>query len=453
MLNLLLAGIHFCRTAVLSCFVCPQACCVFATAASSEPRFASGGAFELLRSLADMHTAQCQVSLPSDLTSAQQAKAITEFELGRNHIVSVLVLKNMHWTQPPLLACAMSHPDRSVAEKAFKECQASSCQHVRIKALQCEPLRSQALRYFSDPAVDDSCVKDFIFYLAEHRFMWTAERAVEGEHAIFHKRGRAAPSHSVRYLSFSRRVAEFKRDLEQDETVVLKIGSFLDRYPASLTMIKRLGLAGHPAVQRSSGLAHRSRRSQITDAPFLADDFSICEMPAPEVDVIENVIGNRVEKIQENVSMNTDDLLQKYAAEFLSQSLVKNCGKVFSMEARDGCIHRLAELLTAGNAKVDDKEFDINEFLPDATQLPEVLHKTIFFTPVAGPSMYHRTKVAEEAGFLNTDVSIIVLDVLKLVRQNRQVWVSLAPANQWDDALLGQSLVLNPQALPLEVVS
>ena len=72
----------------------------------------------------------------------------------------------------------------------------------------------QAQRFVDgDEREDDVEFKEF---RAELRFAWTAERANEAEHGKFHKRGRSAPCHSVRYLNFTRRSPEIRSCLFKD---------------------------------------------------------------------------------------------------------------------------------------------------------------------------------------------------------------------------------------------
>lgn len=79
------------------------------------------------------------------------------------------------------------------------------------------------------------------------KFAPTGEMPVEGDHAKFHKRGRIATKHSVRYMSFVRRIGELECHTRQNPHIIPVVGRFMEEHITAWQMVSAPGLNNHPA--------------------------------------------------------------------------------------------------------------------------------------------------------------------------------------------------------------
>ena len=89
-------------------------------------------------------------------------------------------------------------------------------------------------------------MREFQEFRGSLKFALTAERPVEGDHAKFHKRGRIAHGHSVRFMSFVRRVGELQCHNSQNPRMLFQLGGYMAQHITALQMIAALGLMGPP---------------------------------------------------------------------------------------------------------------------------------------------------------------------------------------------------------------
>ena len=180
--------------------------------------FASGERFDDLSSLFDMASVVVEAGLPSKLSERERCTCVAEFERGRSHIICTMLLKNQYMLQPPFRAQAMSHPRKAMAQQAWQDCLASDDKHPVIQSLKSDVMVRQAEVFFGTDTPDDAQeVELFQEYRGSLRWVRTADKCCEGVHARFHKRGKAAPNHSVRYMNFTTRVKELKEEGEEGE--------------------------------------------------------------------------------------------------------------------------------------------------------------------------------------------------------------------------------------------
>ncbi len=137
--------------------------------------------------------------------------------MGRGHLVFYMTLKLSHWCEPPWLLYGMAHRDPEKARAAHLRLLASQCPHPRVQALKVEPLASQG-QLWQDEGWDlsEGSLSDLCMFIAELKWAWTAERAVEGEHRRIKQRGSSAQNHSEPYISFGLRKRELIKLLDKD---------------------------------------------------------------------------------------------------------------------------------------------------------------------------------------------------------------------------------------------
>lgn len=296
--------------------------------------------------------------------------------------------------------------------------------------------------------------KAFQAFRGALRFTWTAERAVEGEHARLHKRGRAAPNHSVRYLSFARRVQELSKHIQADPSVIVRLGELLANHPTALQMVLQLGLERHPCVRelRQDGV-RISRHKALFDLVFMGDVHSMFRLDAPRIHVKAECSGYRSMAQQ---SEHCDGILQACAVEHILSDFSQRSEVVCCMPLLEGSVHRLCDLLCVEGAD-NGPAINLRDFVPNVLELnlPKSVSRVLFFKPLgkvrggAFAAAAKRRKIAGEGGLLRTDLSITMHRVVQADMSKRTMALEAAPANQWA-AVASQPLLLSLHSVPLE---
>ena len=256
--------------------------------------FASGDTFDDLSALMDVLSATVESKLPSALSEQERCTLLAEWERGRTHVLSTMILKNQYMTLPPFRALAISHPSKIISYNAWFACVHSPCKHPIVEALQNAEMIAQAARFYSGEVSDDDLsVRRFQEYRGSLRFVWTAEKMVEGEHAKFHKRGLHAPNHSVRYMNFGNRVKELKKMIAKDPFVIQDLAEHVNSN-GPLEMLKSLGLGKHPTIEQEGRRVTRASRSRgVLELPYMADKFAQNVMPPPPLSLVDRPVGTR----------------------------------------------------------------------------------------------------------------------------------------------------------------
>jgi hypothetical protein len=164
----------------------------------------AGDLLDELKQLLTMCSVELLTQLPPDLTIANRAVCVREFEKVRSYILFQSTLKIAPMMEAPFCSIAVAHYNRSKAKLALRKCLDSNSTHRRIIELKSEPLLSEALAFLED--VDPQELEHFIVFQGELRFASGSERAVEGEHARFHRFVSHAPHHSMAYDSLAQRI-------------------------------------------------------------------------------------------------------------------------------------------------------------------------------------------------------------------------------------------------------
>ena len=420
--------------------------------------FASGECFDDLSSLFDMASAVVEAGLPSKLSERERCTCVAEFESGRSHIICTMLLKNQYMLQPPFRALAMSHPRKAMAVLAWQDCLASDDKHPVIQSLKSDVMVRQAEVFFGTDTPDDAQeVELFQEYRGSLRWVRTADKCCEGVHARFHKRGKAAPNHSVRYMNFTTRVKELKEEIKADPHVLMQIAQEV-AHVGPLTLVQKLGLGRHPIVAAEVARTRRSDRSAgIMECPYLADAHSQREMPPPILEVAAPPVGARA-MIDVQSSSKVEGLFHRYAMEHMIKFVFPlHIDAYYSLPVVSSCINLLCSLLANADADGFEAKVNLKDFTPNAEhlKLPEGVGNHVFFQPVSvtlrGSSADNakRRKVEGEQGLLDTDVHISLHQVLRVDRANRTMVLATAPMGKWDD-IKRKAFTLDVRAVPFD---
>ena len=188
---------------------------------------------------------------------------------------------------------------------------------------------------------------------------------------------------------------------------------------------------------------------------FLADEYSLNDLPAPRVLVRSEHRGSR----EPAASVDEDVMMQRYAVDHMMQSFSSNPDAVYCMPLHPGCMHQLVDLLSVQDLVYEGDDLDLQDFTPNLEALGLPVHlKNVLFFRIASVALGNasiaaakRRKLRGEMGLLRTDVSISVHRVTGVNLADRIVMVTMSPANQWAE-VEKQPLVLSLHAVPLDVL-
>lgn len=243
------------------------------------PELANGDFFKLLDALCERESHNVLCEMPSDITESDRAELLVEFEKGRAHLVFTMTLKLSHWSEPPWLVFAAAHHKASVSRAAVARSLRAQCTHERYLKLQSSEIADEARQYISDAAPDVFELPALASYLGELRFAYTAERLVEGSHAMVHRAVMPAPSHSAPYVSFSKRVGEIRAALGDGTEALAAFAQLLHMARSPAKALKQLNLSDHPSCRHV-----KSNRDPIHwKIVYRCDPYSLYTQARPEI--------------------------------------------------------------------------------------------------------------------------------------------------------------------------
>ena len=306
-----------------------------------------------------------------------EQEVLNEFSRARTHVIATVTLKHSYWTEPPFCVFGLGHPEKRFAREAWRKCMCSDDPHPRLDRLRSEPLKTQAELYFSDEHWDDEDgdgdegerIDEFVQFCTEMRLTWTAERAVEGDHAKFHRRGKAAPHHSVHFLSFARRSTELKGMLSTRPNMLRELAELFHQHPTAMSMVRSLGLGHHPVVEEARQSVRTACRSKLLFAmPYLADPSSLYDMAAPVLTLQEEVEGRRRLAFDAQL-LDSQAIIQKYAVAHVFAEVAEagefHDSHVWSVPLpSDSAVYRLSELLQANFRDTERRPMHLESLVP-----------------------------------------------------------------------------------------
>jgi hypothetical protein len=210
------------------------------------PEVAAGDFFIMFDDLQRRSVAELLLSFPAHFAESSRGELLQEFERGRAHLIYTFTLKLSGFSTPPLLLFASAHHLKVVSQEAVRKCLASPDAHPRIRRLQSEPCKSQALSYLEDYELE--LLPDLEIFIAELRFAHGFERQIEGGHAVIQRRAAGARHRGEAWDSLALRMPELKRALEVDAHFLEHLAVFLQKARNPKMLVESLGLKEHPAL-------------------------------------------------------------------------------------------------------------------------------------------------------------------------------------------------------------
>ena len=215
------------------------------------PEVAAGDFLAAFGQSLDAASTRLLLTMHRDLTARERQIILDDHEQGKAHVSFVLALKTSHFQQKPWLAYGVGHHDIEKAHSCLARCLEGDCDHPFVRRLHTQPLKGQAERWMATKtiAAEDTDLKAFI---GECRFVWLAERPVEGQHAKTHKRVLSARHHSEAYVSIGLRACELRERLK-DQQFILQMCDAMRKTRTPRLATLALGFKEHPTLVHAAG--------------------------------------------------------------------------------------------------------------------------------------------------------------------------------------------------------
>ena len=206
---------------------------------------------------------------------------VTSFELAKKHLVFSLRLKLSCWQTLPLSLAGCAHHDphiqRCCIQKVLQQYQEHPHPHPVVQHLLGPgPLREQMLQMLEDGAMDTP--PELSVSLVRFKFAYTAERLIEGQHAVLKKALRLAPHHGSAYAAVRLLLPNIVADVRKSPAAIQRLADACGRVSTPESVIRHFGLTGHPALQATP--KKRLPTSLVADIICHADPQTMF-MPPP----------------------------------------------------------------------------------------------------------------------------------------------------------------------------
>ena len=388
-----------------------------------------------------------------------------DFERGRGHLIFQLTLKLACFLEPPLLLLGVAdqHPQRCARAKlALKRCLESSCQHHQIKRLQSQELAAAARLYLEGE--DLRLLPELQSFLAELRFGFGSERAVEGGHAKVNMINVGRRNRTEASDSLALRMAEIEETISSTNVTSLLECLQMARNPRAL--VDALGLSKHPSLCPTEIKSAWDPIFRLV--VYHADQLSMYSRqgrPFLRQQTVEEALPRSQGEFEWGVNApESQALLCRAALRHLRQQLAEECAEsesggnrwLFSCKIPEGALNVLVELLAPVSVE------GVNTNFLEASQ--EATPANLLQEARAGPSVFFqivsmRPSRAHLGGSTALEASDIGIQVLKCrgvvdidnTRHVRVETTNVCSKHVLQDALemARQPLVLSLSALDL----
>ena len=208
---------------------------------------ATGDLIADLRARLQGASAELAVDLSTNLTDEQRALLMSEFDSAKAALTFNLALKLTPFMAPPLVVFGIAHPSVAKAKQSLATCLRTPCSEGPLKLLKTEPVLSEARAWLSGVEEAEQLLH-FDTFRAKLVFAFSAERRIEGEHAIIHHHISKARCHSVPFVSLSQQMSQLRCRLQNDG-YLLSLSTHLQSARNPKKCVEVLGLSAHAACQ------------------------------------------------------------------------------------------------------------------------------------------------------------------------------------------------------------
>ena len=250
------------------------------------PELALNDFMEELTSFSQQSATRLAQELPSDLSDADRAQVLREFEMGRSYLTMVLTLKTSHFRNLPWSAAGLAHPDGECARDVWRAIrsarngpeEAQSLLRSRLPRLLDPDVLMQGDQWFdgSDMAL---CPK-FAEVVASLSLIPIAERRVEGQHAKTQKGSKKSPHHSPAFMSLQLRGLELRSHMtSQPRDFVSALAPLVYECRTYKKAAESMNLVKHPRLAES----FQGKRDKLLRNALYRADLASQRHTLPEV--------------------------------------------------------------------------------------------------------------------------------------------------------------------------
>ena len=258
----------------------------------------SGAFFQVVQGLLDRSTLFLQSRLTRSLTEEELQGLLTDFEQGRQYILSTYILKLSFWAEPPHCLTALAHCDPSERCKAVKRCLDSSSTHPRVVELKAH--ESECTEFLAGGGLWEGSFPFLSSLAAEMSLCWSSAWRVEGQHARTKKGVTEATNHGAPYVSLCHRLPLLRDFLQRHPDQLSGLAHKFSLLTRRELILKHVGLCVEHAT-KAGWLT--GRQSNKTIALLYHDDpYTKYTMDLPRQVNFRRMQETRLQLMQERES-------------------------------------------------------------------------------------------------------------------------------------------------------
>ena len=282
--------------------------------------------------------------MQADITEAEQAEIIGDFERGRAHVLFQLCLKMTHWQQFPWVLYAAGSSNEETVVNALEKLSRCHSDHPQVAAFKSADVQAEIRLFLENPSQvlqsDDPEALPSLrrLLVASMRLAYCAERKIEGKHAKSKRGVTHAPCHSAPYVSLLHRLPDIQRALEEDHEHLKELASQVSRVSSGRIAVRLLGLQRHPECCQ----ARNGRDPVYTQIIYHADGYSKYVASVTDFSAPQPPASQGPQRVWQ--SEGEEALRHNVAVEHLRLS-VSNSDVFYSMPMQPGVFRTLISML------------------------------------------------------------------------------------------------------------
>ncbi|CAE7249385.1 TNN [Symbiodinium sp. CCMP2456] len=219
--------------------------------------------------------------LPGDISAADRAALLAEFDAGRSHLCFYLALKLTALEEWPWKICGLGHLDTESAHDVLRQALATPHTDARLSALK-GPLRPLCVRWLEGESLLADGMAPLLSLVASLRFIPINERPAEALHRQTKLHGRSRPCHSVALMSLKQRMPEIKALFEDRPQALHDMAHLCHEIRNNRLSVHAVGLQNHPTLQGLRG-RNSHRHPLMAQVIYHADARTLYSIEAPEL--------------------------------------------------------------------------------------------------------------------------------------------------------------------------
>ena len=245
------------------------------------PELSSGDLLFVAGIICDNSAVELLQGLPGDISAADRAALLAEFDAGRSHLCFYLALKLTALEEWPWKICGLGHLDTESAHEVLRQALVTPHTDARLSALK-GPLRPLCARWLEGESLLADGMSPLLSLVASLRFIPINERPAEALHRQTKLHGRSRPCHSVALMSLKQRMPELKALFEDRPQALNDMAELCHQIHNNRLSVHAVGLQNHPTLQGLRG-RNSHRHPLMAQVIYHADARALYSIEAPEL--------------------------------------------------------------------------------------------------------------------------------------------------------------------------